>query len=67
MGTTHWQTGDGEPTDDPSEGVLPAVIRTRSDGTDRFICYDDAGTAAAADTAWLSVNVESAVSLLDWR
>ena len=65
MGAEHWDTVDGEPTADPAEGVLPAVVRTRSDGTDRYICYDDS-RGAAADTAWLSVNATTTVSLLEW-
>ena len=66
MGTSHWYSGDGTPSIEPCEGVLPAVIRTRSDGTERFICYDDSD-GTSADTAWLSVDADSTVSLLLWR
>jgi hypothetical protein len=66
MSTSRWSTGDGTPPIELSEGVLPAVIRTRSDGTERFICYDDSD-GTSADTAWLSVDADSTVSLLLWR
>lgn len=67
MGTYHWSPTGGTPTPDPDEGVLPAVVRERSDGTERFICYADDADPEDVDEQWLSVDAETPVSLRSWR
>jgi len=49
---------------DPEEGVLPAVVWTRSDGAERFVCYADEADPEEIDEQWLSVDAGYPVSLL---
>ena len=67
MGTQHWSEDGGTPSPEPSVNVLPAVVRSRSDGSERFICYDDDIETARVDKAWLSVDAGTTVSLESWR
>jgi hypothetical protein len=57
----------GAPSPDPEEGVLPAVVRNRSDGTERYICYDAGRDPEDVSTRWLSVDADAPVSLVLWR
>ena len=66
------ETGDqspsgGTPSPDPEDGVLPAVVRSRSDGTERFICYSPDRDPEDVSTRWLSVDADTPVSLVLWR
>ncbi|MFC6975141.1 hypothetical protein ACFQL1_11485 [Halomicroarcula sp. GCM10025709] len=47
--------------------MYPAVVRTRSDGDERYICYAGDTDAADADAEWFSVDAAVPVSLLLWR
>ncbi|MBV0925503.1 MULTISPECIES: hypothetical protein [Haloarcula] len=67
MGTDHWSPTGGTPSPDPDEGVLPAVVRTRSDGAERYICYADDVDPAEVDSQWFSVDADVPVSLTLWR
>jgi hypothetical protein len=67
MGTDHVSTTGGTPSPDPDEGVYPAVVRTRSDGDERYICYAGDTDAADVDAEWVSVDADIPVSLLLWR
>ncbi|WP_324756031.1 hypothetical protein [Haloarcula montana] len=64
MGTEHVSPTGGTPSPDPDDGVYPAVVRTRSDGNERYICYTD---AADVESKWLSVDADVPVSVLLWR
>lgn len=66
MGTEHVSPTGGTPSPDPDEGVYPAVVRTRSDGSERYICYDG-DAKESVDTQWVSVDSDAPVSLLLWR
>jgi len=65
MGTEQW-SGDTQ-SPDPDENVLPAVVRSRSDGEERFICYAADIDPGDVDTKWLSVDADTPVSLVLWR
>ena len=67
MGTTNQSSSGGTPSPDPDEGVLPAVVRTRSDGTERYICYAADVDPDEVDSQWVSVNADTPVSLVLWR
>ncbi|MDS0260081.1 hypothetical protein NDI56_11820 [Haloarcula sp. S1CR25-12] len=67
MGTEHQSAGERTPSPDPEEGVLPAVVRSRSDGTERYICYAADVDPAEVDSQWVSVDAETPVSLVLWR
>ncbi|WP_276273532.1 hypothetical protein [Haloarcula litorea] len=67
MGTDHSSATGGTPSPDPDEGVLPAVVRHRSDGTERYICYAADVDAEDVDSQWFSVDADVPVSLLVWR
>jgi len=67
MGTTNRSSSGGTPSPDPDEGVLPAVIRTRSDGTERYICYASDVDPDEVDSQWVSVDADTPVSLVLWR
>ncbi|MBV0902131.1 hypothetical protein [Haloarcula salina] len=60
-------TDDVTTTPDPDEGALPAVVRSRPDGTDRFICYAPDVDATDVENQWLSVDAEFPVSTLLMR
>ena len=67
MGTEQRSPTGGTPSPDPSEGVLPAVVRSRSDGEERYICYSPDVDTAEVDTQWFSVDATVPVSLIRWR
>ena len=67
MGTEHGEASGGTPSPDPDEGVLPAVVRSRSDGTERYICYAVDVDPAEVDSQWVSVDADTPVSLVLWR
>ena len=67
MGTEHGEASGGTPSPDPDEGVLPAVVRSRSDGTERYTCYAVDVDPAEVDSQWVSVDAETPVSLVLWR
>ncbi|WP_254272667.1 hypothetical protein [Haloarcula marina] len=67
MGTEHWSPDGGTPSPEPDEGVLPAVVRNRSDGTERYICYAADVDPADVETQWISIDSDVPVSLLVWR
>lgn len=60
-------TDDVTTAPDPDEEGLPAVVRSRPDGTDRFICYAPDVDAADVENQWLSVDAEFPVSTLLMR
>lgn len=53
------------PRDAPDD-VLPAVVRTRTDGSRRYICYSDSGPDGVAETR-LSVDAEVVLDRELWR
>ena len=67
MGTNTQAPSGGTPSPDPEEKVLPAVVRDRSDGTERYICYADDVDPSNVTSQWLSVDSETPVSLTLWR
>ncbi|GGO00013.1 MULTISPECIES: DUF7511 domain-containing protein [Haloarcula] len=67
MGTDHWSPTGGTPSPAPDEGVLPAVVRSRSDGTERYICYAADVDPSDVETQWISVDADIPVSLRVWR
>lgn len=67
MSTEHQSTSGGTRSPDPDEGVLPAVVRSRSDGTERYICYAAEADPAEVDSQWVSVDADTPVSLVLWR
>lgn len=67
MDTERQSESGGTPSPDPDEGVLPAVVRSRSDGTERYICYAADVDPADVDSQWVSVNADTPVSLVLWR
>ena len=67
MGTEHQSASGGTPSPDPEEGVLPAVVRRRSDGTERFICYAADADPADVNSRWVAVDADTPVSLVLWR
>jgi len=67
MSTERQEASGGTPSPDPDEGVLPAVVRSRSDGTERYICYAADVDPAEVDSQWVSVHADTPVSLVLWR
>jgi hypothetical protein len=67
MGTENQSSSGGTPSPDPDEGVLPAVVRNRADGTERYICYGAEVDPEDVATRWLSVDADTPVSLVLWR
>ncbi len=67
MSSEHQSGSGGTPSPDPDEGVLPAVVRSRSDGTERYICYADDVDPDEVDSQWVSVDADTPVSLVLWR
>jgi len=67
MGTERQSASGGTPSPDPEENVLPAVVRSRSDGTERYICYAADVDPADVDSRWVSVDADTPVSLVLWR
>ena len=67
MSTERQSASGGTPSPDPDEGVLPAVVRSRSDGTERYICYATDVDPAEVDSQWVSVDADTPVSLVLWR
>jgi len=58
----------GTPSPEPSENVLPAVVRERpSTGEERYITYAGDVDPADVDTQWLSADAADVVSLTLWR
>jgi len=49
------------------EDVLPAVVRTRTDGARRYICYDADSTGDSVAATRLSVDADTVVSRELWR
>ncbi|MFB6222086.1 MAG: hypothetical protein ABEH86_00220 [Haloarcula sp.] len=49
---------------DPDGDALPAIVRSRADGSKRFICYASDVEATDVDDQWLSVDAEFPVSTL---
>jgi hypothetical protein len=43
------------------------VVRSRSDGTERYICYAADVDPEDVSTQWLSVDADAPVSLVLWR
>ncbi|GGK57507.1 hypothetical protein GCM10009067_07470 [Haloarcula sebkhae] len=52
---------------DADEGTLPAVVRSRPDGSERLICYAPDVDTADVEEQWLSVDAEFPVSTLLMR
>ncbi|GGM38805.1 hypothetical protein GCM10009006_19920 [Haloarcula argentinensis] len=52
---------------DADEGTLPAVVRSRPDGSERLICYAPDVDTADVEDQWLSVDAEFPVSTLLMR
>jgi len=67
MGTERQDPSGGTPSPDPEENVLPAVVRSRSDGTERYICYAADVDPDDVDSQWVSVDADTPVSLVLWR
>jgi len=67
MSTERQSSAGGTPSPDPDEGVLPAVVRSRSDGTERYICYAADVDPSDVDSQWVSVDADAPVSLVLWR
>lgn len=67
MGTERSAVTGGTPSPDPEEGVLPAVVRSRSDGTERYICYAHEVDPEDVSSEWFSVDADTPVSLVLWR
>lgn len=49
---------------EPDGDALPAIVRSRADGSKRFICYAPDVEATDVDDQWLSVDAEFPVSTL---
>jgi hypothetical protein len=49
------------------DDVLPAVVKTRSDGARRYICYADSAEAGAVAATRLSVDADAVVKRELWR
>jgi hypothetical protein len=67
MGTNPRAPSGGASSPEPEENVLPAVVRDRSDGTERYICYAGDADPKNVRSQWLSVDSETPVSLVLWR
>ena len=75
MGRTHdYKETDGRvvvgpppPPDVAPDDVLPATRQRRSDGVQRYICYDDSKPAAEVAASRLSVDGNIVVSRELWR
>ena len=52
---------------DADEGTLPAVVRSRPDGSERLICYAPDAEATDVEEQWLSVDADFPVSTLLMR
>ena len=52
---------------DADDGTLPAVVRSRPDGSERLICYAPDVDTTDVEKQWLSVDADFAVSTLLMR
>lgn len=59
--------GPAPPPAVETHGALPAVVKSRSDGSQRYIVYSDAVEGDSVDDYWLSVDADAVVSRELWR
>lgn len=59
--------GPPPPASGAPEDVLPAVVRTQSDGTQRYICYTDATPGDSVVDTRLSVDASVVLNRELWR
>jgi hypothetical protein len=50
-----------------SDAVLPAVVKERTDGSERYIAYSAAVDGDGVENYWISVNLDVVVSRELWR
>jgi len=59
--------GPPPPRTDEPDDVLPAVVRTRTDDSRRYICYSDATDSDTVASTRLSVDIDVVVERELWR
>jgi len=52
---------------EPSENVLGAVVRSKSDGAERYIAYSSDVDPQDVDEQWISIGAKKVKDLSLWR